>query len=79
MEFYDALYSIAREQGISVEALSLKIGRVSSFITSSKSRGSKPKVDTAARMVDGCDYVLCAIPSKKVPKCAVVIDGTVVE
>lgn len=74
MQFYDALYRIAAENGLTFDRLSLKIGYTSSYISSSKSRGSIPKVDSAIKMVSGCDHAICAIPNGKVPDNAIVID-----
>lgn len=74
MKFYDIVYMIARESGLSIEKLSLKLGKVSSYIGGSKSRGSLPKVDNAARIVDACGYTLCVVPSDNVPEDAITVD-----
>ena len=68
MDFYDIIYSIAIRKKMSLENLSLKFGKTANYIYSQRSRGSSPKVDTAAKLVSICGYKLCAIPNDKVPK-----------
>ena len=75
MQFYDALYRIAAENGLTFDKLSLKMGHTSSYISAPKSRGSVPKVSNAVKMVAECGYVICAIPKDKVPDNAIEIDG----
>ena len=79
MEFYDAVYRIAKKKGITIEKISLSLGKTSGFITAQKSRGSKPRIDTAAKILDACGYILCAIPEDEVPNWVIEIDGPVVE
>ena len=74
MEFYDIVYKAAGEQGLSIEKLSLKLGKTSRYIGGSKSRGSLPKVNNAAMILDACGYTLCAIPSDSVPDDAIPVD-----
>lgn len=74
MNFYDAVYIIAREQGISIENLSLKLGKAPRYIGSAKSRGSLPKVDNAAMILDALGYDLCVIPDDEIPDNAIIID-----
>lgn len=74
MNFYDTVYEISRSQGISIENLSLSLGRGARYIASSKSRGSLPKVDNAAMILNALDYSLCVVPENEIPKDAIVID-----
>lgn len=74
MNFYESVYGIARDQGVSIEALSLKLGKAPRYIGAAKSRGSLPKVDNAAMVLDALDYSLCAVPKEDVPEGAIVID-----
>lgn len=74
MKFYDIVYKLAGEQGISIENLSLKLGKGTRYIGGAKSRGSLPKVDNAAMILDACDYALCAIPAENVPHDAIEVD-----
>lgn len=74
MKFYDVVYKLAAEKGMSIENLSLKLGKSARYIGGSKSRGSLPKVNNAAMIIDACDYVLCAIPNDEIPESAYIID-----
>ena len=67
MNFYDTLYSVAREAGISIERIGYKLGRTARYVGAAKSRGSVPSVDNAARMLDVCGYGLYAIPYSDAP------------
>lgn len=74
MNFYDVVYEIAGQKGISIENLSLSLGKTSRYIGAAKSRGSLPKVDNAAMILEALDYRLCAIPNDEVPEDVIVID-----
>ena len=74
MDFYDAVYWLAKDQGISIERLSIKLRRSSIYIGGAKIRGSLPKVDNARMILNALDYELCAIPKGRVPEDAIIID-----
>lgn len=74
MNFYDAVYEITRSSGMSIEDLSLKLKRGPKYIASSKSRGSLPKMDNAAMILEALDYKLCIVPADDIPEDAIVID-----
>ena len=74
MQFYEAVYKLAGEKGISIENLSLSLGKTSRYIGGNKSRGSLPKVNNAAMILNALDYELVAVPKDKVPEDAIVID-----
>ena len=74
MNFYDIVHEIARKNGMSLEKLSVCIGRSETYLASSKSRGSLPKINNAAKIANACGYTLCMVPSNKVPKDAIVIE-----
>ena len=74
MQFYDAVYRAAKISGLTMEQISHKLGKTASYITSSKARGSAPKVDNAAEILNACDFTLCAVPKDEVPEGAIVID-----
>lgn len=74
MNFYDIVYKLAREQRISIENLSIKLGKAPSYIVSSKSRGSLPRIDSAAMILEGLGYVLCAIPNEDKQEDTLTID-----
>ena len=74
MKFYDIVYALAQKNSTSIENLSLKLGRGPNYICGAKSRGSLPKVDNAAMIVDACGYTLCVVPSDNVPEDAITVD-----
>lgn len=74
MEFYDAVYQAAWQNGLTMEQLSQKLGHTATYITSAKSRGSLPKVNNAAKILDACEYTLCAVPKGSVPDDAITIN-----
>lgn len=73
MYFYDIVYTLAAKNQISIENLSLKLGKTASYIPAQKSRRSSPKVDTASTLVSACGYTLCAVPKDEIPESAFVI------
>ena len=74
MKFYEIVYKLASEEGLSIEKLSLKLGKGSRYIGGAKSRGSLPKVDNAAMILDALDYELCAVPKGSAPEDAITVD-----
>lgn len=74
MEFYEIIQSIAIRSKTSLEQVSLKFGKTANYISSQKSRGSSPKVDTAAKLVSTLGYTLCAIPKDSVPEGTYVVN-----
>ena len=74
MKFYDIVYMLARDNGMTIENLSHKLGKGSKYISSSRNRGSIPQVDNAAMILKACGYTLCAVPKKRIPKNAIKID-----
>lgn len=74
MNFYDAVYKLAEEKRITIQNLGLKLGKGSRYVGGAKSRGSLPKVDNAAMILEALDYKLCVIPKRNVPDDAIIID-----
>ena len=74
MSFYDIIHKLSREQGLSLEKLSIKLGKGARYIGGAKSRGSLPRVDNAAKMADALGYTLCVVPSNNVPDDAIKVD-----
>ena len=74
MYFYDAVYDIARNKGISVKKVSQSIGRSPAYIGALKSRGSEPIMNTAVEIANVIGYTLCLVPDDNVPDDAYVID-----
>ena len=74
MNFYEVVYKLAEEKGITIQKLGLKLGKGSRYIGGAKSRGSLPKTSNAAMILDALDYSLCVVPENEVPEDAIVID-----
>ena len=74
MEFYDAVYVAAGKRDMTIEGLSLSMGHNASYIANAVSRGSQPRVDTATKILDACDFAMCVLPKESVPDEAIVID-----
>ena len=74
MKFFELVYKLAREQGLSIEKLSLKVGKSPRYVGRTKSRGSSPTVANAAMILDALGYSLCLVPDENVPENAIVID-----
>lgn len=74
MNFYDALYKIARGAGVSINTIGLALGKTDRYIPSAKWRKSIPSVTNAAKMLDVCGYRLCAVKEEEVSDSMVVLD-----
>lgn len=58
-----SMYSIAHGMGVTPQSMATTAGR-----------GSNPRADTLARMLEQANYSLCAVPSDNVPDDAIIID-----
>lgn len=74
MNYYDVVYKLAREQGISIENLCLKLGKAPRYIAGSKSRGSLPKINNANMILNELGYTICIMPNEDIPEDAIIID-----
>lgn len=74
MNFYEIVYRLANEQGISIENLCLKLGKSPRYIAGSKSRGSLPKIDNAIMILNELGYTICMVPNENVPEDAIIIN-----
>lgn len=75
MEFYDALEAATKSRSVPLSRIGLMMGHNSSYISNGRSRGSLPKVDTAAKILSTCDYSLCVVRKNEIPDNAIEIDG----
>ena len=66
MQFYDALYKIARSVGISVNNIGIALGKAYNYVPNAKHRKSVPTVSNASKMLGTCGYVLCAVKREEV-------------
>lgn len=74
MNFYEIVYKLAEEQGLTIQKLGLMLGKGSRYIGGAKSRGSLPKTNNAAMILNALGYELCIVPSDNVPEDAIIID-----
>lgn len=73
MGFYDVVREAASRSGLPLAQVSLRMGKADSYVNAAISRGSLPRIDTAAAMLSACGWSLCAVPSDEVPPSALVI------
>ena len=59
---------------ISMISASRAMGKNDNYFASVVARGSTPKADTLAAMLDVCGYSLAAVPNASLPDDALVID-----
>lgn len=70
----DAVKLAAANNGVSMYAVAHGMGVTPQSIATTAGRGSNPRADTLARMLEQAGYTLCAVPSDDVPPDALVID-----
>lgn len=71
--FYDVLREVSARSGVALTAIGPRLGHGRSYATGGEARGSLPRVDTAAAMLDACGWSLAAVPSGDMPPSALVI------
>lgn len=74
MRAYEALRSAAKHAGVPLTHIGPAMGKPAPYVNTGMSRGSTPKADTLAAMLDVCGYSLAAVPHADVPDTALVID-----
>ena len=74
MDFYTTVHTIAKQQGLSLEKVSLKTGRTGTYISNARSRGSIPTISSASLIAGALDYKLCLVPADNIPDDAYVIE-----
>lgn len=72
----NALKQAAQNKGIPLDAIGQTMGKTRQYVSNTITRGSTPKADTLARMLDVCGYGLYAIPYEQAPKDALRITST---
>lgn len=73
MDAMNALKEAANNAGVPLSHIGRKMGLADNYVNKTIGRGSTPKADTLARMLETCGYALCAIPANKIPKNALQI------
>lgn len=71
----DAVKQAAKNKGIALDAIGQSMGMSRQYVSNTITRGSTPKADTLARMLNVCGYGLYAMPYDKAPKNALQITG----
>lgn len=75
MKAMEAVKAAASKSGIPTTHIGRMMGKQDSYYSAVVSRGSTPKADTLAAMLDVCDYDLAAVPrSEELPDGSLVID-----
>ena len=74
MRAYDALKKAAKSAGMPLTHIGPAMGKPAPYVNTGITRGSTPKADTLAAMLEVCGYKLAAIPDSDVPDTALVID-----
>lgn len=74
MDAYNAVRSAAGAAGVSLSELGRRMGKPNNYVANGAARGSTPKADTLAAMLDACGWRLVAVPAGDVPASALVID-----
>ena len=73
MDVMDAVRLAAKRAGMGTTEIGPAMGKVKTYFSATASRGSIPKVDTVAAMLEACGYTLCAVPKGSEPKNAIII------
>lgn len=73
--FWDVLLTAVYRNGLTAAAVCEKLGLSRAYISKGKGTNTTPLVDTAARLLGACGYVLAALPGDSVPPDALVIQS----
>ena len=57
---------VARNKGIALGNIGLELGKSRQYVNAIITKGNTPKATTLSRMLDVCDYKLCAVPDELV-------------
>ena len=74
MQAIDAVKAAAAAAGVPTTHIGPAMGKGAPYVASTATRGSVPRADTLAAMLQVCGYVLAAVPADDVPPSAIVID-----
>lgn len=72
--FWEVLLAAGYQNGMTAAAICEKMGLSRAYISKGKTTGTIPLIDTAARLLGACGYVLTAVPDDAVPPGALVIE-----
>lgn len=74
MKAMQALKEAATRSETPLTRIGPTFGKAPAYVSSICTRGSTPRTDTLAKMLDVCGFALCAIPKSEVPSSAIVIE-----
>ena len=74
MQAIDAVKAAAAAAGVPTTHIGPAMGKATTYVATSSAKGTTPRADTLAAMLDVCGYVLAAVPADDVPPSAIVID-----
>ena len=75
MKAYDAVKRAAKSSGVPLTHIGPALGKTSPYVNNGIARGSTPKADTLADMLDVCGWSLVATPKGTEPPESLKIDG----
>ena len=67
--------TVAKLEGVKYSEINRALGKTSGYFNATKNRGSTPRCDIIAKMLEVCGWRLVAVPAKDVPKSAIVFDS----
>lgn len=76
MNTLDVVRECAKRANKPIYCIGLDMGKTKNYMSQTMSRGSVPKCDTMARMLEVCGYGLFALPIDDAPKDALRITAT---
>ena len=75
MNYWGILYAAANNAGVPTTKIGPNLGLSRGYVAACKAQGVTPGLDTAARLLGACGYVLAAVPADSVPDGALVVDA----
>lgn len=67
--------AVAKMEGVRHQDINAALGKSRGYFGATKTRGSTPRCDIIAKMLEVCGWRLVAVPAKDVPKSAIVFDS----
>lgn len=66
---------VASKEGIRHSEINRALGKSKTYFNATKSRGSTPRCDIIAKMLEVCGWRLVAVPARDVPRSAIILDS----
>ena len=74
MEPMQTIKDAAARSGTPITHIGIKLGKRPNYVNAAISKGSRPRVDVFAAMLEPCGYALAAVPVDDIPASALVVD-----